>query len=811
MNTALFKTLLFSLLLLSFSYVYAQTGAINMQNLASVKVDDLSDAQIADFWQQAQSKGVTMAQLQQAAVQRNMSKEEFAKLSKRINDLTAAQSASQSAASGSASRSLSDDKALNADKIVIKSKIFGAELFSNKNLTFEPNLKIATPQNYQIGPDDELMIDVSGSSEANYKLRVSPEGIIRIPVVGPVMVSGLTIEQAKKRIIGKLAINYSDINTGETSVSITLGSIRSIKVTLLGEVNMPGTYTLSSLATTFNALYVSGGPSINGSFRNIKLIRNGKAIATIDIYEFLLKGDAKGNVRLMDQDVIRVGNYETRVEVTGEVKRPGIYEVNAKETLKDVIAFAGGYTDVAYKERIKVYRNTDKEKSVADVPQDVVPMFTPQTGDVYIVEKLLDRFANRVQISGAVFRPGFFALEDGLTLSKLIRKADGLTEDAFMSRGLIYRLKEDNSLEAISFDVKEVMAGKDVPLKREDNIQILSKLKLREEYTVSIAGEVMYPGSFPYADNLKVEDLIIKAGGLRESASKTKIEIARRIKTIDVSNASSEVSTILTYEVTEDLKTRDGNAIVLMPFDVVSVYRLPGFQNQRNVTIEGEVVHPGQYTLTRNNERISEVLSRAGGLTASGFPDGTVLIRTVRTSAVDQYIKSKKLAALQKQSTDDERVNTIVGEDISDNTSLVSINLEKILKNPGSSYDLIMQENDIIRIPRQMQTIKVSGEVLYPVRVQYKSGQRLSKYVNSSGGFTTRALKRKSYIVYANGSAASTKRFLFVFNNYPKVKPGSEIIIPPKEERRKTSVVEIASISSSLATLLLVIYTISSK
>lgn len=819
MKQSLFGVILVVLIAFVIPVKAQMPSGINLQNLSTVKIDEISDQQIADFWKQAQEKGMSMQSLEQMAMQRRMKPEEFAKLKMRIETLpVTANNKANNKTNGMQPDDVDGERMYEGEKVkkedvadYKRSKIFGAELFNNKNLTFEPNLKIATPQNYQIGPDDELLIDVSGYSEANYRLKVSPEGQIRIPVAGPVSVSGLTIEQARKKIVRQLAGHYDGINTGETSVSVSLGNIRSIKVTILGEVNLPGTYTLPSLATVFNALYVSGGPNKAGSFRNIQLIRGGKPIAKVDVYEFLLKGVAKGNIRLQDQDVIKVSSYETRVELKGQVKRKGFYEVTGQESLKDVIGFAGGFTDNAYRERIKVYRNTTKEKSVADVPYDIMSMFLPQSGDVYIIDSLLDRFSNRVQINGAVFRPGYFALDEGLTLSRLIHKAEGLKEDAFMSRGLIYRLKDDNSLEAISFDVKAVMDGNDIVLKREDNIQILSKLELREAYNVTIAGEVLMPGTYEYAENLSVEDLIITAGGLKESADKKKIEVARKIKEIDVTNPAAQVAKIITYEVSDDLKTADGKALVLLPFDVVSIYKLSGFQDQRNITIEGEVLHPGQFTLARNNERISDVINRAGGLTASAFADGAVLLRTRKMSIVDQFIKKKNLASIRKQSTDTLTSKDINETEVDEISSLVGIDLVQILKKPGSKHDLVMLENDVIRIPRTMQTVKVSGEVLYPIRIPFEKGRRFNKYVQGAGGYTTKGIRKKGYVVYANGSAYSTQKVFLVFNKHPKLKPGAEIIIPAKEDRKKLSAIEIASITSSMATLVLLIYTMTSS
>lgn len=783
----------------------AQQKGISMQNIADVKVDELSDEQILEFWTKYKNSGLGISQLEANAAQRNMSPQEIQKLKERIEKLEK-QSDTQIdiGGFGRETEEKKDEKEERVAKAFkgMEQKIFGAELFNNKNLTFEPNLKIATPSNYLIGTDDELIVDIYGFSEATYKLKVTPEGFIRIPMLGPVQVVGNTIEQARKKITSQLSAIYSGISTGQTSVNVTLGNIRSIKVNILGEVSLPGTYTLPSLATVFNALYASGGPGKNGSFRNIKVIRSGKVIATVDVYEFLMKGDAKGNVRLQDQDVIKVSPYEVRVELKGEVKRPGYYEVAHDESLEDVLSFSGGFTDVAYKDRIKVFRNTGREKSVADVPSDMFMMFTPQTGDVYEIGRVLERFSNRVEIRGAVFRPGIFALQEGLTVSGLIKKAEGLTEDAFMSRAIIYRLKEDNSAEVISFDVKEVMNGKDIPLKREDVIEINSKLDLKENYTLTIQGEVLTPGVYPFAENARVEDLIIIAGGLKDNASLKKVEIARRVKTPEGTNAPA-FTEIFTYQITEDLKTNSG--FMLMPFDIVTIYTLPNYMPQRNILLEGEVLYPGQYTIGKQRERISDVIKRAGGVTEFGFTEGAVLIRTKKLSAADEVIRKQKLEALQKQTKDTTRTKEMADKD--ELTSIVGIDLDKIMKKPGSKYDLVLEDGDMIRIPRVMQTIRVSGEVLYPVRIRYNKGKGFKKYVSGAGGYSQRAYRRGAYVVYANGSAEGTSKFLF-FNIHPRIKPGAEIIIPPKEERKKLSGVEIVSISASITTVAVLIVTL---
>jgi protein involved in polysaccharide export with SLBB domain len=804
------------LILLSFiSYSQQAPAGISMQNFATVKVDELTDDQVNQFWTQAQSNGMNLTKIEQLALQRKMPQTEFNKLKSRIEKLASAGAVNVNVTQGERSYNIEkgnvvDAKDINAAFSNLKPKIFGSDLFNNKNLTFEPNLKMATPQDYQLGPDDEIVIDLYGYSDASYKLKVSPEGSIRIPNIGPVSVSGLTIEQASKRIIGQLASVYSGIGSGQSKVNISIGNIRSIKVTILGEVNTPGTYTLSSLSTVFNGLYASGGPSENGSFRKIQVVRNNKVNATIDIYDFLMNGATKGNILLQDQDIIKVSPYEIRVEMKGEVKRPGLYEAVKGETIKNMITYSGGFTDNAYRERLKVFRNTNKERSVADIPVESINTFNPQSGDVFTIDKLLVRFSNRVQINGAVFRPGFFALEEGMTLSKLILKADGLKEDAFTERGIIYRLKLDNSTEVLSFNLKDISSGKtDITLKREDIIQIASKLEMREAYTVSISGEVLKPGSYPFGENMKVEDLIIAAGGLKESSS-SKVEISRRLKNSDPNSKTGDIATIIKYEINKEnlISTSD---IVIMPFDNISIFPSPGYSIQKNIRIEGEVLFPGQYSISKKNERLSEIISRAGGLTAQAFAEGAILIRTTTLSDIDEIVKKKKLEAITKQSSDTIEGNMLSKKESSESKSnIVGINLYKILKNSNSTSDLYLEDNDIIRIPKLLQTIQISGEVLYPVKVKYESGNSFKSYVNGAGGFSARSLKSRSYIVYANGTAASTKHFLFI-NFYPKVKPGSEIIVPVREERRKTSAIEIASIATSVSTLAFLLITLFKK
>lgn len=806
--------------------VHAQQN-INQQNFSNIRVDELTDAQIRQFLAQVEASGLSEAQLEQVALARGMSSEEIQKLRRRVDKIRKGEQKASGdmqrkgaeAKEGQSARTYTDEnyrqdsleqqqQALSvAEKTLseLRSKIFGAALFSNSKLTFEPNLRLATPKNYQIGPDDELLIDIYGYSEASYNLKVSPEGTINIPYVGVISVSGMTIEQASSRIRSKLAQIYTGIRSGNTSVSIALGNIRSIKVILTGEVMKPGTYTLPSLATVFNALYASGGPTENGSFRQIEVIRAGKKIAILDVYDFLLHGELKNNIRLQDQDVIRIPTYRRRVEVVGEVKRPGIFEMLPDEELNDLIAFAGGFTERAYQARIKVLKNTETERRIADVTSNEFDTYQPASGDKFFVNEILDRFENRVSIEGAVFRPGQFELEPGMTVLQLIKKAEGLKEDAFRNRAYITRLKDDLQTELISFDPAKLLAGTtpDIPLKREDVVTIASIFDLKEEYNVHVEGEVREPGQLDYAEGMTLEDAIIQAGGFKESAAPRRIEISRRVKNSDAQAANAQTAQIFQLGINQDLTAAE-KSFVLQPFDIVTVRPSAGYEIQRQVKIQGEVVYPGIYTLSKKDERISDLIARAGGFTAWAYPEGASLKRPgpsdADTADVNQVLEADRLRQFKRLQ---EKIVDSAKADIEDDVirnDYVGINLLKILRKPGSKDDIFLEEGDIIKIPKQLQTVKVSGEVLSPVTVVYSSKKGFRQYVGSAGGFSEKALKRNSYIMYANGSVKSTRKFLF-FNNYPLVKPGAEIFVPKKAETKKLTPAEIVGMTSGIASL----------
>jgi len=794
---------------------------INQQNFSNVRVDELTDDQIRQIIKNITSSGMSEAQLEQIAAARGMQPSEIQKLRARVNSLNAKSSASGAGDAtvkgkdGSAGRSFegevstianSDNKKTEneADDALqsLKTKIFGKELFSNASTTFEPNLRLATPLNYVIGTSDQLLIDIYGYSEVSYQLTVSPDGTINIPYAGIVQVGGLTVEAATARIRSKLSPIYSGLSSGNTKLSVTLGNIRSIKVILTGELMKPGTYTLPSLATLFNALYSSGGPSDNGSFRNIEVIRNGRKVASLDVYDFLLKGDLKNNVRLQDQDIIRVPVYQKRVEIVGEIKRPSIFEMKDSEDFNTLLNFAGGFTEKAYKARVKVLSNTDTERKISDIVAEDFSTYLPESGDKYFVNEILDRFENRVTLNGAVFRPGQYELTEGLTIKNLILKAEGLKEDAFRSRAFITRLLPDNQIELVSFDLQKVMDGtaEDIILKREDEISISSIFDLKEEFQVTINGEIRRPGQFKYYENMSLEELIILAGGLNVSGSTQRIEVARRVINDNQSAISTSAKTaqIFQIDVNKVLSVTDAK-FVLQPFDIITIRTIPGYETQKQIRIDGEVLYPGNYTIVRKNERISDIIKRSGGLTDLAYTDGASLKRSGSfDSQLEKEKEDQKLQQFIKIQKDSKDTTNSTLQNVASRNNFVGINMTDILDKPGTKKDLFLEDGDIINIPKELQTVKVSGEVLSPNTVIYTKSKGYKQYILNAGGFGQNALKGRSYIIYANGAVRSTKKF-FLFNNYPIVKTGAEIFIPKKEDKRKLTAVEFVGITSGLA------------
>ena len=789
------------------------------QNISSVNVNSLSDSQVQQIAQQGHAAGLSDSQIVQQAQEKGLPADQAQILQKRISSI----SSSGTSTSGNdtiQSRSL-NYKANGADQpkqytnaTDTTPKIFGADLFRNSNLTFEPNLNLATPVNYIIGPNDQLNVSVYGNSLVNWKLNVSPEGNINIPGVGLLNVSGKTIEQASASIKSKLAANNYAVGHG-TTVQVSLGNIRSIKVILVGEVQKPGTYTLPSLATVFNALYAAGGPNNNGSFRQIEVIRDNRIIKRLDVYDFLLKGEQKDNIGLQDQDIIRIPTYRVRVQMSGQVKIPALFEVLPGEMLQDVISFAGGFTDQAYTALIKVSQISDQQRRITDVTESDFKNYIPLRGDIYTVESILNRYENRVTIQGAVFRPGQYELEKGLTLLQLIQKAAGIREDAFTGIGTITRLNPDNTTGIISFNLKDIInkSTPDISLQREDVVNISSIFDLRDKYTVTIQGAVRNGGEFAYADSMTVEALIIKAGGFAQGGSPKRIAVSRRVNDSDPLSKDSPIAQVFTIDVDPQLRSIAAN-FTLKPYDIVSVYTLPGYETQRTVRVEGEVISPGYYVIKNKDEKISDIIARAGGLAASADVDGGTLKRS--NTAILGVDKNKsdtaeiakerieRLARLQngyKDSTNAANAVTVSAQ----RNDFVGIDLRKILEQPGSNIDLLVEDGDEIRIPKQQQIVRVNGEVLYPSAVVFQNGKSFLDYVSNAGGFSPEALKRGAYIVYANGTVKGTTKFLF-WNNHPAVKPGSEIYVPKKPAPKGNATAQIIGYVTALASLAAIIF-----
>ncbi len=672
------------------------------------------------------------------------------------------------------------------ERTEIRRKLFGFSLFNDPTLqaTFQPNLRIATPRNYVIGPDDQLRVNIYGFSEAEYQQTVSPEGNIYFDKgIGPVSVAGLTIEAAKSRIVNRLSkifvgLKSSSYGPQNTYLELTLGNIRSIRVSVLGEAIRPGTYTLSSLSTAFNAIYQAGGPSELGSFRNVSVIRNNRIIATIDLYDYLLTSTRTNDVRLQDNDNIRFNTYQERIEITGPVKRNNIFELTKGETLDKLLYFAGGFAATAYKSLVKITRLTDRERKNIDVPAAEFKNFVMQDGDLASVEAVLDRFENQVTILGAVYRPGQYSLDQNKTLKQLVTSADGLKGDAFTGRVMIQRTRPDMAIENLSVDLAGILNGtrEDVPLQREDQVNVPSRFDLAEQATVAIRGEVNYPADpVPYMANMTLEDLILKAGGLKESAEAAQVEVVRRKKDVDITSTSAATAEVIRFNISRDLSIASGNSkFVLQPFDEVMIRKSPNYLKQTYAGVEGEVIVPGRYAIRSKDQKVSDMVALAGGLTPQAYVEGATLVRRVKLSADELAQQQRSIT----ESADDQRKSTVQAEVIvPEKEEAIGINLKRILSNPGSSEDMLVQEDDVLRIPKRLETVRLQGGVRLPTTVKYRTGQTFQDYVSQAGGFTQKAQRHGSFVVYANGSVDRTRRFAF-FNVYPRVEPGSEIIVP---------------------------------
>ena len=676
-------------------------------------------------------------------------------------------------------------------------KIFGHDIFSNKKLSFEPNLNIATPQNYRLGPGDEVIVDVWGASQNTIQETISPDGAIQVDGVGPVYLSGMTVKEANEYLKSELETIYSD---PDTQLKLTVGQIRGIQVNVMGEVENPGTYTLSSFATVFHALYQAGGMNEIGTLRSVKVYRNNQLLATLDIYDYILNGKMADDVRLMDDDVIVVGTYECLVNVAGKVKRPMFYEMKRNESVGTLLDYAGGFTGDAYTKNVRLIRKSGREYQIYNVDELDFNTFQLMDGDSLNIDSVLPRFSNMVELKGAVYRPGMYQIGGRITtVRELIEAAEGTMGDAFLNRAVLHRKREDFSLEVISINIKGVMDGTvaDIVLQNEDVLMIPSIHDIREERVLAIHGEVLFPGTYVYAANTTLEDLILQAGGLKEAASTVRVDVARRIKDATATKDRNETAETYNFSLRDGFVVDGEAGFILEPYDEVYVRRSPGYQEQQNLKVEGEVLFPGTYVLAKKNYRLSELIEAVGGLTHEAYVKGA---RLERQMTMEEQVRMK--AALRASKLGGKDSIDIDKLDLS-TTYSVGIELDKALENPGSEQDVVLREGDRLVVPQYINTVKINGEVMYPNTVSYLKGKKLKHYIEQSGGYSSNAKKSQTYIVYMNGTIARAKG-----GGKNLIQPGCEIIVPTKPERKGLSLPEILSIGTSTASLATMIATI---
>lgn len=706
-------------------------------------------------------------------------------------------------------------KKLLKEKEEIKKKVFGRDIFNNPELSFEPNMNIATPQNYRLGPGDAVIIDIYGASQRTIEGTVSPDGEVTIEGFGPIQVSGLTVAQANARLRSTLGSRYSS-----SRVKLTVGQTKTIMVNVMGEVKTPGTYTLSAFATVFHALYMAGGTNDLGTLRNIKVYRNNRLVTVVDIYDYILNGKLTGNVRLADNDVIVVGPYDCLVNISGKVKRPMFYEMKKNESLNSLLKYAGGFTGDAYQKAVRVNRKTGREYSAYNVEEFDFASFRIADGDSVSVDSILPRYANTVEVKGAVFRPGMYNLGEQVnSVRTLVEHAEGLTEQAFTARAVMHRMKADRTLEVLSVDIAGIMAGKvaDIPLRENDVLFIPTKQEMMTERIITIRGEVQFPGIYKYADNETIEDFVLQAGGLTDKASLINVNVSRRVNDLKATRPDSIIAQTFNLSLKDGFVVDGTPGFKLMPFDEVSVRKSPGYSEQQNVEVEGEVMFAGTYALTKRNSRLSDLFQKAGGGTEQAYITGARLMRKAnqaekaRMEAVlkmQQEQQQKNLLQLAASSNNASAIRqTAEGAKQADLEKFnvpeeypVGIDLAAAIKNPGCDADLILREGDRLVVPQYNGTVKVNGAVMYANTVAYEKGKRVGYYINQSGGYASDAMKKRAYIIYMNGKVAKV-------SHGAKVQPGCEIVIPAKL-RRKATVAETMSMGASLSSIAAMIATI---
>ena len=836
--------------LIAFTALIFNINPISSQRLndfSNINYLDLNQSDLDLLLRRANAEGYNTFDLLKIAKSQGLTEIELDKLEKRFRSAqTVARVAETSAFPVEDTRLRSK---WNNESEILRDKtsdVFGYEVFNGNNfLTFQSNLNIPTPKDYVIGPGDKLFIDLFGESENYYQGEISPEGNIILENFGPINLSGLTVDQAKIRLKNNFKKYYTGIQTGKTKFNLSIGIPRAVRINILGEVNLPGTYTFSAFNTVYNALYVAGGITENGTLREIKHYRSGKLINIVDAYKFILNGIDNSNIRLENDDLIVVGPYTNRVTISSGVKKPGKFELKNGETLSDLIKYSGGFSENSYSKSVRITRIFDEKYKIIDVYRDQFDVFELKFGDKIEVDKLIDKYENRLIIKGSVYKPGVYSLTKNMTIKDLIQKAEGLKPDTFIKRGFITRTNEDFSTTNIPFNVLNQINGIDKPilLVKDDVLNIISINDLKDDNYVEISGEVNKPGVYPFSKNLNLEDIIILAGGVRKNAT---------LKSIEVSRVNSSKNSLISSEVfyidIDDLNSESN--FELKPFDNIIIRKDPNIEYLKFARIEGEVNYPGQYAISSKKERISDLLKRSGGPNEFAYYKGATIIRKTEFAeessqiqneiddltrlreklSVDESIltESEKLLIsridkdleklkLENNTNQDfssfvkkERINEIVkrnamSQDIPlAKSESIGINLEQIIKSPGLKSDLLLEDGDIIIIPKKLETVRLRGELLYPTTVRYSSSRGLKYYINSSGGFDLKANRGSTYVVYANGDVARTKKFLF-FNVYPKAEPGCEVIVPKKSTRNPLAASQILNFTTGLAALIIAI------
>lgn len=689
-----------------------------------------------------------------------------------------------------------------------KPKVFGRDIFNNKDLTFEPDMNIATPQDYRLGPGDAVFIDIYGASQKTIESTVSPDGTVTIEGYGPVDIGGLTVEQANARLRSTLGSRYSS-----SKIRLTVGQTRTIMVNVMGEVENPGTYTLPAFATVFHALYMAGGTNDIGTLRDIKVYRNNRLVSTVDIYDYILNGKLTGNVRLADNDVISVGAYDCLVNITGKVKRPMFYEMKKNESVATLLKYAGGFTGDAYKKSVRLVRKTGREYSVYNIDEFDMGAFQLADADSVSVDSILPRFSNMVEIKGAVFRPGMYQVGGDInSVRSLIEKADGLREEAFTARAVMHRMKADRTLEVIPVDVDGILAGRvaDIPIQNNDILFIPTKQEMMEEQTITIHGEVFYPGVYKYADNETLEDFVLQAGGLKQTASTVKVDVSRRMINPKAFTTDTIIARTYTFALKDGFVVDGEPGFKLMPFDEVYVRKSPGFYKQQNVTVEGEVMFGGVYTLSKKNQRLSDLIRSAGGVNDRAYVAGARLERKMDVNERKRYevvlrMAQEEAARLELEAAGAGKTINMDDKEMEKKfeipeTYSVGIELDKALAEPGGDADIVLREGDKLVVPQYTATVKINGEVMYPNTVGYQKGKKAKYYINQAGGYSNRAKKSQAFIIYMNGMVARV-------SDGAKPQPGCEIFVPQKKVTTM-SIAEKLSIGTSAASIATMIATV---